>query len=220
MEDYRGFRQKYGQRVVSYLIGVLCVPLVLVAGCADMLSKRDGDSVAPRDSVVEAGDGPTDEYRIGQEDVLEITVLGEDILSTRALVDPDGWIAFPMVGQVLAAGRTASELERELTDKLKEKIRDPVVTVALADAAGYQVYVVGKVDKPGEFAVGRRIDVLQALALAGGLTPFADQNDIKILRRGGQDGDRVFPFDYSAIKRGNKLGQNIVLQTGDVVMVP
>lgn len=93
-----------------------------------------------------------------------------------------------MVGQVRAAGRTASEVERELTDKLKDQLLDPVVTVSLAVAAGYRIYVVGKVSAPGQFVGGRRIDVLQALALAGGLTPFADQDAIKILRRGGAGG--------------------------------
>jgi polysaccharide export outer membrane protein len=183
------------------------------------LEKTPAQTAALTSTAAPTGD-ITEEYRIGPEDVLEITVLGEETLNKRALVDPDGWIAFPMVGQVLVAGSTPGELERELTDKLKEFVRDPVVSVALADAAGYRVYVVGRVEKPGQFLAGRRIDVLKAIALAGGLTPFADQDDIKIVRRGGASGDQVFPFNYAAIGRGNKLEQNIVLQSGDVVLVP
>jgi len=196
------------------------LPIAFIVGCAEIGKAPASIPVTPQSSSAGSVDAISEEYRIGPEDVLEIMVLGEDILKTRAVVDPDGWITFPMVGQVLAAGRTASELERELTNKLKVQIRDPVVTVSLADAAGYQVFVVGKVEKPGQFAVGRRIDVLQALALAGGLTPYAEQDEIKIVRRGEKSGDQVFPFTYSAIKRGHKLEQNIVLQSGDVVLVP
>jgi polysaccharide export outer membrane protein len=162
------------------------------------------------------------QYRIGPEDVLDISVLDEKDLAARIVVGPDGWIAFPMAGQMMAADKTVSELGQEISARLSDKIRDPVVSVSIAESAGYQVYVVGKVSKPGQFVVSQQIDVLQALALAGGLTPFADQNDIKVLRQRGASGqaNQVFPFDYTSIKRGQNLRQNIILQSGDVVVVP
>ena len=222
MEDDHRFRWETRHRMGFCLAVAIAMLALMVSGCTTTQVERGLDQAAPKSGGMDAAGVIGEEYRLGPEDVLEITVQGEDKLKTRALVDLNGWIAFPMVGQVRAAGRTASEVERELTDKLKDQLLDPVVTVSLAVAAGYRIYVVGKVSAPGQFVGGRRIDVLQALALAGGLTPFADQDAIKILRRGGAEGegDRVFPFQYSALKRGEKLEQNIVLQSGDVVMVP
>ncbi len=132
---------------------------------------------------------------------------------------PDGGFSFPLVGEVQAAGRTAAEIRSEVTERLRKAINDPVVTVSVLKVAGYKVYVIGRVNKPGEFVAGRYIDVLQALSMAGGLTPFAAENDIKVLRkRGGKD--EVFEFQYSDVRRGRKLEQNITLQGGDVVLVP
>jgi len=93
------------------------------------------------------------------------------------------------------------------------------VTVAVMKVLSYKVYIVGRVTKPGEYLVGHYTDVLQALSLAGGLTPFAAENDIKIVRRVmGQQ--QTFPFRYSDVRKGIDLEQNILLQRGDVVMVP
>ena len=93
------------------------------------------------------------------------------------------------------------------------------MSVALLKVVGNKIYVIGKVNKPGEFVTGRYVDVLQALSMAGGLTPFAAENRIKILRKeGGQD--VVMPFEYSSVKRGEQLKQNIMLKGGDVVVVP
>ncbi len=158
-------------------------------------------------------------YRIGPEDVLEISVWREDSLQREVLVRPDGGISFPLVGDVQAAGKTPQELQAVITEKLQRYIPEPVVTVTAATVAGYRIYVLGQVNNPGQFVVGRYIDVLQALTLAGGLTPYASENNIKILRR--ENGDEiVFPFSYSAVKRGQNLDQNILLKSGDVVVVP
>lgn len=195
------------------------LPLTLAAGCAGAPINSGGLQVTPPGADSSASTVITREYRIGPEDLIEISVLGEEDLKKQVLVGPDGAIAFPMIGQLQAAGKTVGELEREVTARLKEQILDPVVTITVAKPAGYQIYVIGKVNKPGQFVVERSLHALQALALAGGLTPFADQDDIKILRRGGA-GDQVFPFDYSAVQHGQKLEQNIVLQSGDVIVVP
>ncbi len=96
---------------------------------------------------------------------------------------------------------------------------DPVVSVAILKVAGNKIYVMGRVNKPGEYAAGRYVDVLQALSMAGGLTPFAAENDIKVLRK--ENGkDEVFRFRYSDVKAGSHLEQNITLKGGDVVVVP
>jgi polysaccharide biosynthesis/export protein len=91
--------------------------------------------------------------------------------------------------------------------------------VGVVKIAGYKIYIVGKVAKPGEFVAGRYVDVLQALAMAGGITPFAAADDIKVLRKESGK-DTVFAFRYSEVRKGLKLAQNILLKPGDVVVVP
>ena len=132
---------------------------------------------------------------------------------------PDGGIAFPLSGDMQAAGKTAHELQQEITQRLEKFMADPVVSVAITKVAGNKIYVIGRVNKPGEYATGRYVDVLQGLTMAGGLTPFAAENAIKVMRK--ENGtDVVFPFRYSDIKNGINLQQNILLKGGDVVVVP
>ncbi len=112
-------------------------------------------------------------YVIGPEGVLEIAVWKEGTLQKEVLVRPDGWVTFPLIGDVKAAGRTPGDLTDEIRVRLTKYIPDPVVTVSVKIIAGNKVFVIGRVKRPGEYVIGRYIDVLQALALAGGLTPFA-----------------------------------------------
>jgi len=158
-------------------------------------------------------------YQIGPEDILEISIWKEDGLKKEVLVRPDGGISFPLIGDLQATGKTAAELKDEITKKLEQFIPDPVVSVALLKVVGNKIYVIGKVNKPGEFVAGRYVDVLQALSMAGGLTPFAAENSIKILRKSGGK-DVVMLFEYASVKRGVQLEQNIMLKGGDVVVVP
>lgn len=160
------------------------------------------------------------EYRIGPEDVLNISVWREDLLQREVLVRPDGGISFPLVGDLQAAGKTPEQVQAEITARLRKYIPEPVVNVSLAKVAGYRIYVLGQVKNPGQFVVGRYVDVLQALTLAGGLTPYASENNIKILRREQPDNEVVFPFPYAAVKKGDNLEQNIILKSGDIVVVP
>ena len=158
-------------------------------------------------------------YRIGPEDGLEIAVWRDDSLKATVIVRPDGGISFPLAGDFTVAGRTAAEVRDELVKRLDKFVPDPVVTVTVLRVASLRIYVVGRVNKPGDFVVGRNIDVLQALALAGGLTPFAEEGRIRIIRR--IDGRSVsIPFDYARLRRAGELSQNIVLQGGDVLLVP
>jgi polysaccharide export outer membrane protein len=159
------------------------------------------------------------DYQVAPEDVLGISVWKEEGLTKEVLVRPDGRISFPLAGDMQASGKTAQQLEEEITLRLTKYIANPVVSVTVLKVAGNKVYVIGKVNKPGEYLTGRYLTVLQALSLAGGLTPFAAENDIKVLRKeGGRD--LVFPFHYSEVRKGNNLEQNITLKGGDVVVVP
>ncbi|HEU4684717.1 MAG TPA: polysaccharide biosynthesis/export family protein [Nitrospira sp.] len=158
-------------------------------------------------------------YRLGAEDVLLVSVWKDEQLTREVVVRPDGMFSFPLVGDVVAEDRTVDEIKYDLIKRLTKFIPNPNVSVAVIKVLSYKVYVVGRVNKPGEYLIGHYTDVLQALSLAGGLTPFASENDIKIVRRvKGQQ--HVFPFRYGDVRKGNDLDQNILLQRGDVVMVP
>jgi polysaccharide export outer membrane protein len=159
------------------------------------------------------------DYLLGPEDVVMISVWKDEHLTRETVVRPDGMVSFPLVGDVPAAGRTVEDLRADLAKRLSKFIPNPHVSVAVTKLLSYKIYVLGRVNKPGEFLVGHYTDVLQALSLAGGLTPFAAENDITIVHR--ENGEqRVFRFRYGDAKKGKNLEQNILLQRGDVVMVP
>lgn len=174
-------------------------------------------AVAQQNDAAAAAQGR--EYRIGPEDVLEISVWREDDLRREVLVRPDGGISFPLAGDIQVAGKTVEEIRRELTRRISQYIPDAEVSVLVQQVSGYQIYVLGQVNQPGQYTVGRYVDVAQALTLAGGLTPYASSNRISIIRR-TDAGEEVFNFRYSDIERGRNLSQNILLQSGDVVLVP
>ena len=175
-------------------------------------------AAAPAASAVVSAPKST-AYVIGPEDALDISVWKDDTLKATALVRPDGGITFPLVGELVAAGKTADQMRDELRKRLEKYIPDAVVTVSVAHVASYRIYVLGRVNKPGDIAVGRDIDVLQALALAGGLTPFAHEDDIRVVRK--IDGrTTTIPFRYSQVLKDGDLAQNVTLRSGDVLLVP
>jgi polysaccharide export outer membrane protein len=158
-------------------------------------------------------------YLLQPGDVLQVAVWKETDLTAEVLIRPDGGMSFPLAGELHAAGHTVEELTAMLEKRVRKFEPDAVVTVVVKAAAGNRVYVIGKVQRPGDFPLNRPTDVMQALSLAGGATPFADTNAIRILRR---DGDRLssIAFRYSDVERGRRLEQNILLQSGDPVVVP
>jgi polysaccharide export outer membrane protein len=162
---------------------------------------------------------PPEEYRIGPEDVLEISVWKEEDLQREVLVRPDGKISFPLAGDIKAAGHTPEEIQQLITQKIQRYIPEPVVTVTVKQIGGNKIYVIGQVQQPGAYVVGRYMDVMQALTMAGGLTEFAKEGHIRVLRRKGGE-EIVMPFEYDDVKKGRKLEQNIILKGGDTVVVP
>lgn len=159
-------------------------------------------------------------YTLRPGDIIAVSVWQEPGLEQLVLVRPDGGISFPLAGDLQAAGSTVEELTLALKQKLTKYIPDAVVTVTLQEIPGNRIYILGRVNKPGDFAiVTRDITVMQALAMAGGLTPFADERHIKVLRmESGKQ--RSIPFDYKQVRNGESLDQNIPLQAGDVIVVP
>jgi len=159
-------------------------------------------------------------YTVKPGDTLQVSVWKEPDLQGPVLVRPDGAFSFPLAGQLDARNKTVQELQQELTSRLKKYISDPVVTVSIQEIKGNKVYVIGQVQKPGDFIVNPRVDVMQALSMAGGTTPFAALGDITILRRADTGQQQALPFHYTEVVHGKNLNQNIMLQAGDVVVVP
>jgi polysaccharide export outer membrane protein len=158
-------------------------------------------------------------YEVQPSDVLQVSVWREPELTQQVLVRPDGAFSFPLAGDISAVGKTVEELRLELIERLGRYIPDLVVTVTVLEIRGNKIYVIGRVNQPGEFIVNPRVDVMQALSLAGGTTPFASPSEIFVLRRdNGQQ--RRLPFNFDAVLRGRDLEQNVLLRTGDVVVVP
>jgi polysaccharide export outer membrane protein len=161
----------------------------------------------------------TDTYIVQPGDLLTVEVWKEKDLQRELMVRPDGGLNFPLIGDLDVSGKTIAQLRKEIVTKLSKYVPDPVVTIAVKQSLGNKIYVVGKVNKPGDFVVIRNTDVMQALSMAGGLNPYASANKIKILRR--EHGVlKSIPFQYSRVEKGEDLDQNIVLQGGDVVVVP
>lgn len=161
-----------------------------------------------------------DEYLIAPADVLDISVWGEQELRRDELVvRPDGKISFPLAGDVDVAGKTTAEVKDLIENALRPYVPQAAVTVIVAQLGSMQFYVLGKVQRPGMYNVGKGLNVLQALSMAGGLTPFAKEKEIVVIRSEGTSTVQ-FPFNYDQVKEGKKLEQNIPLQRGDVVLVP
>jgi len=158
-------------------------------------------------------------YRIQPGDILEVSVWKEEEMLRQVLIRPDGGMSYPLVGDIHVADKTIIEISALITERLKKYIPDPVVTVSTQQLNGHKVYVIGKVTRPGEFVANRYMDIVQALSVAGGMTPYAAANKIKVLRR--ENGNLIsIPFRYGDIEKGENLEQNIILQSGDVVLVP
>lgn len=193
--------------LVGLFILILSAPGVRAAEKGRRVGPASGALIAPPD------------YRIGPGDVLEISVWKDPALTRQVVVLPDGRVDFPLVGHFIAMGRTTRELKTEMESKLKRFIPEPILTVIVQQPNSMRIYVIGKVNRPGHFQLSGNLNVMQALAMAGGLNTFAKANEIRIHREEG-DHTMVYPFAYEKVSAGKQVEQNIVLHRGDVVVVP
>lgn len=159
-------------------------------------------------------------YRLGPEDIVEISVWGDDDLAREVVVRPDGGVSFPLAGDLKAGGRTVSQLREEVRKRIVEYIPDAAVTVILRKVENPKIYVMGKVQNPKMIVMGQQMTVVQALAMSGGLSNFADSGNIVVVRRFPDGKQKVFEFDYDEFADGDNLEQNIILQSGDTIVVP
>jgi polysaccharide export outer membrane protein len=158
-------------------------------------------------------------YTVKPGDILTVSVWKEPDLQGPVLVRPDGTFTIPLVGEINARDKSVADLQKIVSERLVKYIADPVVTISIQEVRGNKIYVIGQVAKPGDFVVNPQVNVMQALSMAGGATPFASLDEIRILRRTGAT-QQALRFDYTEVLRGRKLEQNIELQSGDVVVVP
>jgi len=203
--------------VFTVAVSVLALPVLAQAQAqpqAEFLSPYDKDALTP-------------EYRIAPGDVLHVFVWKEPELTRDVRVRPDGNVTVPLVGDLFAVAKTLKGLAVELTQAFSRYVNTPVVTVTLGESSTLRFYVVGEVQKAGEFPLQGRITVMQALAIAGGFREFAKTDEVKILRQelsvtAGKPRTReiVLPINYKAIAQGQNLHQNFALKPGDVIVVP
>jgi polysaccharide export outer membrane protein len=158
-------------------------------------------------------------YTIGPGDTLEISVWRDESLSREVIVPPDGVISFPLIGDVNVIGMTVAKLRQTVTKKLSDYVPDATVTVILKAFDSLRAFVIGKVKNPGMYPISLETNVMQVLSMAGGLNPYASENNIHILRQVKGDSVKI-PFSYADVLKGRNLKQNIALQRGDVIVVP
>jgi polysaccharide export outer membrane protein len=185
---------------------------MIVAGLALAGPVSGADNVQP--AAADAGG-----YAVNPGDILEISVWKEEDLLKQVVVRPDGYFSFPLTGDIRAEGRTIEAVRQDVASRVSRFVPDPVVSVAVLEPRGSKVYVIGQVNRPGEYPINRFVDVVQAISMASGFTPFAQLDSIKILRREGAT-QTAIPFAYGDIAAGKRLQQNIVLVPGDTVLVP
>jgi polysaccharide export outer membrane protein len=158
-------------------------------------------------------------YRIGPRDVLEISVWKDQTLTRQIPVPPDGVISFPLIGDLDVREMTVPQIREAVSARISEFIPEPTVTVLLLASNSMTASVIGKVNRPGEFPITMETNVMQILAVAGGLNPFAASSRILILRQAGETTVKI-PFNYEEVIKGQEVEQNILLRRGDVVVVP
>ncbi len=196
-----------------FRIGFICLLVMglFLPGCA----KKKGMVVQP------SPEGPkssgSEQYVIGPEDVLQIEVWREKSLSGTVPVRMDGKISLPLIHDVQAAGLTPLQLKENLREKLKEFVDDPQVSVTVADANSFRVYVSGQVKTPGVFKIRSEMTLLQIIPMAGGFTDWANQKKILIIRKEGGGEDRI-KVNYKKMVDGKVPA--LVLKPGDTIIVP
>ena len=160
------------------------------------------------------------DYRIGTGDVLEISTWKEPELSRKeVLVRVDGKLSFPLLGDVQAAGVTPVELTETLQRGLKNYVTSPVVTVTVTNPGSQRIYILGEVQRTGEYPLIKSLTVLQAFAIAGGFTQWASKDEIILLRK-ERNQDKIYKINYKDIVKGRNVENNVTLQADDTIVVP
>jgi len=207
----------------ALFVGSVWIPLVLQAGQAPSTAKES--TAYPALSSAQAGAGPSKEshdasYIIGNDDLLAISVWKEAELTKSVPVRSDGKISLPLVGEIQAAGRTPAQLENEITEKLKNFITTPEVTVVVEKVNSRKYNVLGEVTKPGSYPLTTETTVMDAIAAAGGFRDFAKKSGVYVLRKGAGGQEEHLKFNYKDYVKGKNTAQNVKLEPNDTIIVP
>lgn len=191
------------------VMACVCTVLLSIAAHDVWGGEKDQPAIAGE----EVGNMPAEQnsYLIGPGDVIDISVWKDEALTKSTVVLPDGKISFPLIGEIQAAARTLGQIKEEVKAKIEPYVPEPTVSVEIKQVNSLLVYVIGRVNTPGRFILNTNVNVLQALATAGGLNPFAKRSKIKILRQEGEK-SVIIPFKYDDVVEGTRLEQNIVLK--------
>ena len=199
-------------RKIVFLIG-----LAMIVSCAsDIPSVKTLAEHQQANSTAAKSD---DDYMIGPGDILSIDIWKEPELSKQVSVRLDGKISLPLVNDVDAAGLTSAELREHLAEKYKDFVDVPEVSVTVIESHSKKIYLLGKVNSPGEYELQKNMSIVQAISLAGGLAEWADSSDVRLIRK-IKGTEKTFRVDYDAIVSGEDLSQNVQLQPDDTIFVP
>lgn len=201
------FLQCLHKPVLTLLVAAFLLSVSLYSHSSEL----DTGDTAPADR-------PVSSYQISPGDILDVSVWDESTLQREVLVLPDTSISFPLVGSLSVEGFSIAQVASALTKKLETYIPNASVHVALKSTPGARVYVIGKVNRPGEIPLDKPLHVLQALSVAGGLSTFADEDEVRVLRNVA--GDQItIDVPMNALMSGERLDENILLRSGDVIVV-
>jgi polysaccharide export outer membrane protein len=205
---------------LAILLALITVSVAWAAGEQPAAPSKNGGPVK------KAGPAPAVEtvdssYEIGPGDVLNISIWKDEALTKDVVVLPDGAVSFPLLGLLKASGKTVRVLKGEIEQKISEYVPEPVLNVEVKQVNSMIIYVIGRVNSiaSGRYVLNTGTNVLQALAIAGGLNPFAKRQSIKVFRQEGGK-TQIFRFHYDDVVDGKRLEENIELKRGDVVVVP
>jgi len=205
------------QLVCSVVLATSLFPIAVMSSQARKVSSLA--RATENDASAKNKTEPPKDYLIGPEDVLSIVVWHESDLSTKVTVRSDGKIALPLLDEVHASGLTPIELKEQITNGLRKFLADPQVYILPLEIHSQYVYIVGSVVKPGIYLLGSSMRVTELLVRAGGLAEFAKSDEIVIVRRDRNQNSR-FPFNYKKFLEGKDYQQDVLLQSGDMVVVP
>jgi len=199
----------------------LVVAVALAAAAALAFSPiADAQQASPTAKSAAPRAAAGNEYVIGPEDMLQVTVWKNDTLSRVVPVRPDGKISLPLLHDVQAAGLTSMQLRDKIARALGEFMPHPEVSVIITDVRSFRVSVMGEVQRPGVLLLKSSTTVLEAIAMAGGFRDFASPSKIVVVRKDAGGQTQKIPFNYNRAIRNGETEDNIYLKTGDVIVVP
>ncbi|MFO0706502.1 MAG: polysaccharide biosynthesis/export family protein [Nitrospira sp.] len=202
--------------IVMVFFGMLVGGLMCVEAGSAAPAQSGAQGTVEKSSLI-----VTSDYLIGPEDVLEITVWRNADLSKQVSVRPDGRVSLPLIGDVAAVGKTASQLAEDIANRLKEYKENPQVSIVVQQVNSYSIYVLGEVTRPGKYPLKSKTTLLQAITLASGFTPTAARNKIVVFRFGKDgEGQVKIKASYDDIVLRDGSNQNIELKPGDQIVVP